>query len=101
MSASLELHIDLADLFRSVDKAQDALCEAVLADSTPLVPKDTGALRDSGRVTGKDEITWSEDYADYVYSGTSSMPARPWFEEAKSRYLNDWVDICAKVISDD
>ena len=99
MSVDVKVNINLGALDKACETAQEALCEAVLADCTPNVPKDTGALRRSGRVSGKDEITWSEDYADCVFSGTSRMEARNWFEQTKQQKLSSWVKTVEGVLN--
>ena len=101
MGADVELHLNFRPTLQACDAAQDAFTEAVLADCTPNVPKRTGALRDSGHVSGKDEVTWSEDYADHVYSGTSRMEPRPWFETTKSEMLEDWARVVGEVLARD
>lgn len=97
MSGEVKPNINLSAVLDCCDRAQDAFTEAVLADCTPNVPEDTGALKRSGHVSGKDEITWDEDYANYVYSGTSRMEPRPWFEDTKPQKLGHWLDVVGEV----
>lgn len=99
MGGLVEVKLDLDWLRANCDAAQEALVQEVLSDCTPNVPKDTGALQNSGHPTGKTEITWDEEYADYVYSGTSKMDARPWFENTKSQKLDHWKDVVEEVIT--
>ena len=74
-----------------IEAAQMGLAENVLQDCTPNVPKRTGALRDSGRLTAPDTVEWQQGYAGYVFNGTSRQRAQNWFEPTKAAHARDWA----------
>lgn len=89
----LQVTVDLAPLEKMVsglDKVQEALTTRVLEDDKDNVPVRTGALQGSGHVSGKDEFTYDEHYAGYVYFGTRYMDPRKWFIETMSQHEGDW-----------
>lgn len=84
---------------RQFREAQRWLDERVLQDSTPFVPKKTGALEQSGHIApGGGVVLWDAPYAAAVYyrkkeKGSSANPGaqRLWFEAAKARCGQDWL----------
>lgn len=74
----------------NIDAAQANLVEMVMQDSSSYVPVRTGSLRGSA-TAGQQEVTWNEDYAAYVYHGTSRMVGRPWAEQAAASHMEAWV----------
>lgn len=87
---------------QSVDEADGQYTSKTTGETrSGYTPFATGALRQSSYLSGKNEFTYSEDYADYagyVYNGTSKMEGYPWFEVAKSEQLDNWVDKAAELI---
>jgi hypothetical protein len=81
--------------------AQRYLDNEVLKDSTPYVPRLTGALERSGisgTVIGSGEIVYNSPYARKQYYGyfnhsKQSHPkaTRMWFEVAKGINKNKWI----------
>ncbi len=110
MSVKIDVTLDLSALDRvaspeSVDAAQQLLAERILQHCKPLVPKDTGALRESCSVgdSGK-EIAWTVEYAQYVYNmedvnWTTSGTCGHWFEAAKSQHLDDWKQVVEEALA--
>lgn len=98
-----EVEINLGSLERmeeNVKEAQKKLNERILADCTPLVPMDTGALRRSGCFPDGPYGNWIEwgrglkPYARYQYFGEVYGPNHPitkngtivgWFSKGKRR----------------
>lgn len=85
-----------------VDKAQYHLTEQVLKDSNYYIPKDTGALEASSRITDNSKtISWNTPYARRQYYGVHhnfSTDVNPnasalWFERAKANHIDDWVKL--------
>ena len=104
----LEIRIDLGPLEQALsddamEAAQTAFAQDVaddFAEDAPaghLVPRDTGNLQDNVTVNGN-EITWTEEYAGYVYHGTTKMQGRPWAEQAKGERMEDWEQYAADAI---
>lgn len=96
-----EITVDISGLEKieaRLETAQPLFTERVMQDSNRTVydgghlPKDTGALHDSAYMSSQDTIEWPEEYAGYVYEGTSKMPARPWFEITKSEKEPEWCE---------
>lgn len=82
-----------------VDTAQEAVAEAFLGYCDPYVPVDTGALKRSGDFD-KDEVFWTEEYANYVYNMDSTRSGAPqWAEKAKSAHLDDLAQVAAEVLT--
>lgn len=91
----------LVRLGKRVDKAQFALDQQVLKDSTYYVPQDVGGLMDSG-VLGSSlgVIEWNSVYASrqYYEDNNKSKDKNPnasmkWFEVAKSKELKNWEQL--------
>lgn len=86
------------------DGIQEELAERVAKDMEPYVPKDTGALRGTVKVS-KDEIVYPMRYAAPVYDmpdgthWTTAGTGGKWFEEAKSHHMNDWNGTVAEGIA--
>ena len=104
MSVNIDVTIDLSALEGKFDKqaavnAQQLLAERIQQDCYELVPKDTGALRESRSISDTgDEIAWTEEYAQYVYNmtdanWTTAGTCGHWFEAAKSQHLHDWETV--------
>lgn len=101
---SIEVEVDISALEEMfsperMDAANELLTNQVMQSvqsegDNPeggYAPYRTGHLHQSATVTGPDEFTYTEDYASYVYNGTSRQAAQPWFENAKADHLADWV----------
>jgi hypothetical protein len=79
--------------------AQAALDTQVLKDSNLFAPKADGFMRESGRVDGPGEVSWSTPYTRYQYylhSGahyTTPGTRAKWFEWAKALYRKQWERI--------
>lgn len=109
MSLNIDVQIDLSGLERKVsvegmENAQQLLAERIQQHCKPLVPKDTGDLRESCTIgdSGK-EIAWTVDYAQHVYNMdgvnfTTSGTCGHWFEAAKAAHLNDWVKVVERAL---
>lgn len=93
-----------SDIDRRLDKAQYALDNQVLKDSNYFIPKDTGNLEQSSFLhsqIGQGKIVWNTPYARRLYYNPQynfSKDVNPnaqglWFEAAKSRFYNDWVQV--------
>ena len=104
----IEVTVDLGPMERAfsdgaMEAAQEAFAQDVaddFAEDAPAgyyVPRKTGFLQDHVTVSGE-EITWTEEYARYVYDGTCKMTGRPWFEIAKGIRLADWEQYAADAI---
>lgn len=89
--------------------AQAALDAQVIKDSNVYCPQDEGTLRDSAILNsriGTGEIRWATPYARRLYYGVNfnfSHDKNPqarakWFEEAKARYLGDWLRISREAL---
>lgn len=110
MSLKIDVTLDLSGIERKlsdegIGNAQQLLAERIMQHCKPLVPKDTGALRESCSVgdSGK-EIAWTVNYAQYVYNmegvnWTTSGTCGHWFEAAKSQHLSDWVKVVEGALS--
>lgn len=90
------------------EKGQQILDQEVLKSSNVFIPMDTGELmRSSLRATqfGSGKIIWDTSYArklyfnpEYKFSTDKNSQAQGlWFEVAKSRDLNSWIDILEKL----
>lgn len=107
----VEIDVDLAAFEAltgegAIDKAQILLTQRVADDfklNAPaghFVPRDTGTLQDTVEVTGRDEVTWPAEYADYVYSGTDRQKANPWFENGKAAQQDEWAEYVGRVLTE-
>ena len=108
MASRVEVDMDLSQLegifsASALEAAQEAFANDVaddFAQGAPAgshVPRDTGKMQDNVTVSGED-VTWTEDYAGYVYFGTAKMPGRPWFERAKGERLEAWEGYAADAL---
>ncbi|OQM47533.1 minor capsid protein [Anoxybacillus sp. UARK-01] len=93
-----------SDIDRRLDKAQYALDNQVLRDSNYFIPKDTGNLEKSSFLhsqIGQGKIVWNTPYARRLYYNPQynfSKDVNPnaqglWFEVAKARWYNEWVQV--------
>lgn len=104
MGKNIQIDLDLSGLDAvlgqaNCDRAQEAMTEALLNYCEPYVPERTGALKRSGHVSGKDEVTWSEEYANIVYNRDSTQTGRPhWAEYAASQHADDLKNVVAEVL---
>lgn len=102
------VNINAEEIIRRKDQAllfaQAKLDTQVIKDSNVFCPQDEGTLRDSALLNsriGSGEIRWATPYAKRLYYGVNfnfSRDKNPnarakWFEEAKSRYVKDWLAI--------
>lgn len=102
------VNINTEEIIRRKDQAllfaQAKLDTQVIKDSNVFCPEDVGTLRDSALLNsriGTGEIRWATPYAKRLYYGVNfnfSRDKNPnarakWFEEAKARYLKDWLGI--------
>lgn len=108
MASRVTAEADLSELEAmfsgaALEAAQEAFANDVaddFADGAPagnFVPRDTGKLQDNVTVSGED-VTWMEEYADYVYNGTEKMAGRPWFELAKGIRMEAWEGYAADAL---
>ena len=86
-----------ADLLRK----QKMLDNMVLRDSNLFCPQDTGTLQRSAVIHSAGSVEWHTPYAAQQYynwkGGKDSHNKNPratarWFETAKARYLNAWLE---------
>lgn len=102
--SDITLEFDTAKLVNReqalINKNQMKLDYQVLKDSNYFCPKDVGTLQTSAQVTNPGLIEWNQIYAKRQYyelpnkSKDNNVNARmKWFEEAKARYLPDWLKI--------
>lgn len=110
---------DLSGLTSRCEGAMEAalgiVAENVLADCTPYVPYETGALRGSGRAAAKagvGTVSWGGDadtaqyaraqyYGAYDHSTSQNAIFAPkarghWFEGAKAERKGAWCDMFAQ-----
>lgn len=90
-------------LKKKIELCQKVLDSQVLKDSNYFCPMYSGVLMKSGilnTVIGKGRIMWVTPYANEQYYGKprKSLIHNPnarmlWFEEAKSKHLQDWLKI--------
>lgn len=89
-------------------KAQFALDSQVLKDSNYFIPKREGFLEKSGILhsrIGRGHIEWRTPYSrrlyynpQYNFSKDVNPNARGlWYEEAKARNKNEWVEVIKNV----
>lgn len=107
------VNINAEEIIRRKDQAllfaQAKLDTQVIKDSNVFCPQDEGTLRDSALLNsriGSGEIRWATPYARRLYYGVNfnfSHDKNPqarakWFEEAKARFLNDWLRISKEAL---
>lgn len=127
----LAIHIDTKRLEQDIRKAHEKLNMQIVADCTPFIPFQQGQLRSQVRYPDGldgDEIEWYAPYAHYQYEGElylaengssfaaygeEKFPAgvplkyhtagtgNHWFESAKSKNLNNWIDMVKKEVGKD
>ena len=108
MSGGVTVEADLAGLERilgdaAVEAAQRQFAQGMIEVMEPLVPKDTGLLRDSAVRTGDDEITYTEEYAAEVYFGVGRNFTEPgtgalWDERAKAERSDEIEALAASCL---
>lgn len=85
------------------DAAQYALDSAVIKDTEPFVPMDSGALKDSGTTgsqPGTGKVIYNMVYARKQYYGENFKFSRAkhpkatykWFEQSKALYKEQWIE---------
>lgn len=115
----ITVKIDMSDLSekyeRKAGQAQFLLDSQIIEDSSPYVPWRTGQLDESSLRSsriGEGEIIYDTSYARHMYYGvhyrtgkkfnfnTRSHPlaSEQWFEQAKSAYLDKWVNKVAETL---
>lgn len=108
MGSGLEVSVDLSGLEAmfsdaAIESAQDAMSRRWRDLVEPHVPMEYGPLREHVEIDGK-EITYTEDYADYVYnmddgtSWTTGGTSGHWDEAAKAEHLGDLEKYVASVL---
>lgn len=80
-SGNVDISIDLKSCsLKRIQEAQSKLNQQIVADCTPLIPYQQGALRNSVRypqgISGG-EISWNTPYAHYQYEGVLYGPSYP------------------------
>lgn len=104
MGKNIQIDLDLAGLDAvlgkaNCDRAQEAMTKAFKDYCDDFVPVRTGHLKDSGHVTAKDEITWTEEYANIVYNMDETRSGKPqWCEEAARAHADDLKNVVAEVL---
>ncbi|WP_026584201.1 minor capsid protein [Bacillus sp. J33] len=103
---SFSVNLELGNIQQRVDEAVNAgqkqLDQEVLKGSNFFIPKETGELEKSGvrhSQIGKGKIIWDTPYARRLYYNPQynfSKDTNPnaqglWFEDAKARFLRDWI----------
>lgn len=97
----------MQNILKNASRAQKVLDSVVLRDSNYYCPQDTSMLQKSGienTVIGSGLVSWKTPYAREQYYGVNidhSHSRNPnatakWFETAKAKYLNDWVNLVKK-----
>lgn len=109
MSVKVTIDISSLDSMVTPERLQavsERLCERVAKDCESLVPKRTGALRETVRF-GDDEVSWTQNYATYVYqmpntatTWTTPGTTSKWFDAACKKYAKDWGDTALDVIKE-
>ena len=120
---NVKVNINISKIMQKVGankrQAQRALDAAVLKDSAPFVPFQTGNLEKSGilgTTIGSGLIVYNAPYARAQYYGISTnnstrtshfmshstnkhpRATRLWFEFAKAQYLPRWIQIVQDII---
>lgn len=126
---SVDIKIDTARIDRNLREAQQLLANQVLADCTPLIPFQQGALRSHVSMgIDADYIEWNSPYAHYIYenelylaengsswakkgekkypTGESLEYHHPgtqgeWFEEAKQQHKEEWIKLVKETVGKD
>ena len=104
---SVHIELNLDRIAGNLDKAQAALNQQIVADSTPYIPFRQGTLRSQVRYPdgmSGGSIEWYAPYAgwwsppvkyptgrklQYHEPGTGAK----WFETAKTEHLHDWEEL--------
>lgn len=87
----VDIKIDTKRIDDNIKKAQELLNLQVVADCTPLIPFEQGALRNSANypqgVYGG-EIEWNTPYAHYIYQGELHLAANgsSWANKDEKKY---------------
>lgn len=95
------------EILKNSSRAQKVLDSMVLKDSNYYCPQDTSALQKSGitnTVIGSGLVRWKTSYAREQYYGANinhSHSRNPnatfkWFETAKAKRLNQWIEVVKK-----
>jgi hypothetical protein len=122
------LDLNLSGLEQNFAKAQDMLCNQIIADATPFVPFRQGALSISATVENDDEIVYTPPYSRFQYMGrvmvdsrgstwarkygkkfvtarklkydktTHPLASSHWYEKAEEIHKNEWIDLVKKVV---
>lgn len=105
--------VQMPDLDKKVSGAmahgQKILDSQALKDSNYFIPADTWNLRDSSLIhtkVGSGLLVWNTPYASALYWNPQynfSEDKNPnasglWFEEAKAKYLDDWLKQAQKAV---
>lgn len=91
------INISVNNIMNSINKksetAKKQLIKEIIKDTTPLVPMDTGNLRESVKETN-DGVEWTADYARDVYYSDypHKVGTSEWFEHAKQMYMTKWLN---------
>lgn len=104
-------HFDIGKYQNRVKEAQRQLDEAVLEDSNEFIPMQSGALAGSGHGAssiGEGLVAWQKVYAPRLYYNPQynfSRDVNPkagglWFENAKSNYMEQWVELVKRVLTE-
>lgn len=78
--------------FRRTSPVMQSTQEKVMRDIKKYVPRDTGALMNSAKVTKMGEIVWDSPYAKYVYSGKTSTGKPMTYKKINSHAGPRWVE---------
>ena len=123
-NVKLSLPIDVIE--KDLKRAHGLLNMQIVADCTPLIPFQQGALRGSvsyPQGLQGDEIEWNTPYAHYQYVGDlyltpdgrswahrgekkypTGIPLKyrqggsHWFDNAKDEHLDDWIEVVARCV---
>lgn len=106
--ADFKVDIDLSGVKAKLSedgfkKGQRALANQVLADSTPIVPRRTNNLRNSGFISmDSKEIIWNAPYALKLFKAPKSWhwstpgTGPDWVGTAKDKYMDSWTRVFIK-----
>lgn len=108
--ARLELDIDrtIRRFSPRYENAQAFIDQAVLKDSSPYVPFDTGALSGSGQAAAEGgQVAYTAPYARRMYHGDGfhfnaavhPLACAHWFEKAKAANKAAWTDGAQKALA--
>ncbi|MDR2426482.1 MAG: minor capsid protein [Endomicrobium sp.] len=109
---NVKVNINISKVMQKVGankrQSQRALDAAVLKDSAPFVPFQTGNLEKSGILSttiGSGLVVYNAPYARAQYYGLfnhsknkHSRATRLWFEFAKAQYLTRWIQIVQEIL---